>query len=643
MCTLHKYSVCIGRNNPYIYIYITATLSQRKYCCNRKMASIAEQSSNMAQTGPPSTRLPPTLKVSDEIDMETLPPSTELLTYYRKRLREFEQERAVMIKKMNAIEVSHEELHRTQWDLRVRQEEIAELQRALSDANVYLFDEREQVLKLQAENDQLKIQELEDRRRIQHLLALTQPVSQEVTFFRDCRPAKMTRFPIENTKETLRSQADSIMRDPGVDNSATSVNNNNSTLNNTGTSSRNRRSGARRVRRSNNSSNNSTRSARGKGLNMSSVMGGGNNNNNNSVGMPNGSMQPYKNRVLRTIYLPSEKADTLLLTVESLQKQLEAVKELESGRNAALLEDRRKRIEEERVRAAADREQVEALQDTVKRIEEKLRNATKDYLETRHAHQVHARIMKEETEMLRSQNEALVRELQEERRRSIVETESVKTAAEQEAQMYTEQFRREALAREEDLSVLKEQYNEVQKMYKQRVSKLESSLKSMTVKYKQLAHRRQMDFEGYGADVTNLRSQLRKMEDLLVKGTSRKSLRGRKSKRNNASSFRRSKKGSSKNLYSNTQSLSSIIGRTNGNENGSKMMMESVDMVESIPVSSSDGYGSTDVDAIEFYSNNGRKSKPETLENDLVVLRERLANLEGQITNIMNDDEGEEE
>ena len=63
------------------------------------------------------------------------------------------------------------------------------------------------------------------------MLALTQPVSQEVTFFRDCRPAKMTRFPIENTKETLRSQADGIMRDPGVDNSAT-VNNNNPTLNN---------------------------------------------------------------------------------------------------------------------------------------------------------------------------------------------------------------------------------------------------------------------------------------------------------------------------------------------------------------------------------------------------------------------------
>lgn len=605
------------------------------------MASLLGQSSDVSanQQGPPSTRLPPTLKVSDEIDMETLPPSTELLTYYRNRLREFETERTAMIKKMNAIEVSHEELHRTQWDLRVRQEEIAELQRALSDANVYLFDEREQVLKLQAENDQLKIQELEDRRRIQHLLALTQPVSQEVTFFRDCRPAKMTRFPIENSKETLRSQADSIMRDPvDAGNRSAPSNNNSSTLR--GSKTRQRGTGARRVRRSNNKSFANTSSRSGLNITAASSV-----NKSGSVGSPSGTMQPFKNRVLRTIYLPSEKADTLLLTVESLQKQLEAVKELESGRNAALLEDRRKRIEEERVRAAADREQVEALQDTVKRLEEKLRNATKDYLETRHAHQVHARVMKEETEMLRSQNESLVRELQEERRRSVVESESVKTAAEQEAQMYTEQFRREALAREEDLSVLKEQYNEVQKMYKQRVSKLESSLRSLTIKYKQLSHRRQMDFEGYGADVANLRAQLRKMESLVVKGTARRKLR--KSKRSINS--RRSKAFTGRSNYSNndTRSISSIIGRGNGVNGNSSKMIESVDMVESIPgvPSSSDGYGSAsnnDAEANDVYVGSSRhpngKSKPETLENDLIGLRERLASLEGQITNIMNDD-----
>lgn len=93
--------------------------------------------------------------------------------------------------------MSHEELHKLRWELRVKQSEIGELQRALSDANVHLFEEREQVLQLQAENDALKAQELEDRRRIQHLLALTQPVTQEVTFFRDCRPGKSTVLPVQ--------------------------------------------------------------------------------------------------------------------------------------------------------------------------------------------------------------------------------------------------------------------------------------------------------------------------------------------------------------------------------------------------------------------------------------------------------------
>jgi coiled-coil domain-containing protein 77 len=507
-----------------------------------------------------------------------------------------ESERSEMLKKMTAIEVSHEELHRTQWDLRVRQEEIAELQRALSDANVYLFDEREQVLKLQAENDQLKIQELEDRRRIQHLLALTQPVSQEVTFFRDCRPAKMTRFPVESGKESLRSQADSMMREP---NSSLSV----SSRGNSRSNNRSSGGGAVRVPRG------------------SSRTGGRSSAANTSTASAGGGGGPYKNRVLRTIYLPSEKADTLLLTVESLQKQLEAVKELETGRNAALLEDRRKRLEEERVRAAADREQVEALQDTVRRVEEKLRIATKDYLETRHAHQVHARVMKEENEMLRSQNADLIRQLQDERRRSVVEQEAVKAAAEEEARMYTEQFRREALAREEDLCVLKEHCAELQSMYKDRVLKLEKQLSALQTRHKQLQHRRQMDFEGYGADVTMLRKQLQRVESVIVRGGGKGGRRGGgRRKRDGAT-------GSSIGSGFGSKSMNITRGSRN------TLTMESVDL-NSFPSSNEGSVNTANVVSLSS------SKKPEKLESDLQGLRARLASLEGQITNIMNGEEG---
>lgn len=47
--------------------------------------------------------------------------------------------------------------HKLEWDLQQREEEIAELQKALSDMQVCLFQEREHVLRLYAENDRLRI------------------------------------------------------------------------------------------------------------------------------------------------------------------------------------------------------------------------------------------------------------------------------------------------------------------------------------------------------------------------------------------------------------------------------------------------------------------------------------------------------
>lgn len=71
-------------------------------------------------------------------------------------------------------------MNRARFERRSREEEVRELQRALSDAKKYLFDEREQLLRVQGENDELRAQEIEDRKRIAHLLALTEPMTQEV-------------------------------------------------------------------------------------------------------------------------------------------------------------------------------------------------------------------------------------------------------------------------------------------------------------------------------------------------------------------------------------------------------------------------------------------------------------------------------
>lgn len=47
--------------------------------------------------------------------------------------------------------------HQLQWEVRHLEEEIVELQKALSDMQVFLFQEKEQVLRLYSENDRLKL------------------------------------------------------------------------------------------------------------------------------------------------------------------------------------------------------------------------------------------------------------------------------------------------------------------------------------------------------------------------------------------------------------------------------------------------------------------------------------------------------
>jgi coiled-coil domain-containing protein 77 len=68
----------------------------------------------------------------------------------------FNQERQEYNQKLEDVAVAREDHYKLRWELNQRDTEIAELQKALSDAHVYLYDEREHVLQLQAECDELK-------------------------------------------------------------------------------------------------------------------------------------------------------------------------------------------------------------------------------------------------------------------------------------------------------------------------------------------------------------------------------------------------------------------------------------------------------------------------------------------------------
>ncbi|NXC61364.1 CCD77 protein, partial [Aleadryas rufinucha] len=135
-----------------------------------------------------------------------LNPSRELLDYYRKKIADFDEEHEELVKRLEKYKQTYDEQHQLQWEVRHLEEEIAELQKALSDMQVYLFQEKEQVLRLYSENDRLKLRELEDRKKIQQLLNLLGTDDGEVTYFHKEPPHKATGMERNTSKPTAKGE-----------------------------------------------------------------------------------------------------------------------------------------------------------------------------------------------------------------------------------------------------------------------------------------------------------------------------------------------------------------------------------------------------------------------------------------------------
>ncbi|NXW79522.1 CCD77 protein, partial [Hirundo rustica] len=135
-----------------------------------------------------------------------LNPSHELLEYYRKKIADFDEEHEELIKRLEKYKQTYDEQHQLQWEVRHLEEEIAELQKALSDMQVFLFQEKEQVLRLYSENDRLKLRELEDRKKIQQLLAILGTNKGEVTYFHKEPPHKAIGTEKSTPKPTAKRE-----------------------------------------------------------------------------------------------------------------------------------------------------------------------------------------------------------------------------------------------------------------------------------------------------------------------------------------------------------------------------------------------------------------------------------------------------
>lgn len=384
---------------------------------------------------------------------------TELLNYYRTRLDQFEKERDEWLEKLEGLRVSQENHHRLQWELKKRNEEIYAMQQQLSEMQLTLFSEREQIVSLAKENDRLRLKESEDQRKLMELMAVAQPIEQDVTYFEDRRPEVVNRYPgkakSSSKMKSARTAYCTICK------------------------------------------------------NTKEMLGACTERHSHTIGRTSSTPRP----IVRTIYLPNEMSNALVMEVDMLKKQLEQDKALFQGQIEALKEDRSVREDEFRLRAEADQRRIEELLQQLQRAEDFKISTTRDYLRLRHESQTKERSLVEQLGKTRQENDGLLTHVKHTTVRAKQETKEAETVAEQKSHDFAHKFRKQAMANEENLHIVKEQYAQLQTVFSERINEMENKFMRLSQKYRDLENKRKYEAQHHTAEVETLHQQLKRHEE----------------------------------------------------------------------------------------------------------------------------------
>ncbi|KAK2498237.1 hypothetical protein MC885_013040 [Smutsia gigantea] len=387
-------------------------------------------------------------------------------------MAECEVENEDLLNKLELYKEAFEEQHKLERDLQQREEEVAELQKALSDMQVCLFQEREHVLRLHSENDQLRIRELEDKKKIQNLLALVGTDTGEVTYFYTEPPKK-----VSNLWYSMVSILQKTVQAVGV------CEQNESSVFRADEFKVSQRKSAMRKKKENS--------------------------------------EQYQRDI-----------QILILQVEALQAQLEEQTKLSREQVEGLMEDRRIRIEEIQVHHQRNQDKIKELTKNLHHTQDLLYESTKSFLQLRFENQSKEKSWILEKDHLMSKIKQyrvqckkkedkigkvwpVVHESHHNQNEYIKSLKDKLVQEKKLSNMYHEQ----CISLEEELAQIREEEAVKRETFKDHTNKMGKRLQIMTKRYEALENRRVLEVEGYKTDIKALRQKLKDFEQMLCKAT----------------------------------------------------------------------------------------------------------------------------
>ena len=337
---------------------------------------------------------------------------------------------------------------------------------------VFLFQEREQVLKLYAENDRLKIQELQDRKKINRLLSLAGVNENEVTYFIKEPPGKL----IINQKHASSASASSSSKTHGNANEhVTHRNDSNETY----------------AYSSSSSSNKYPRDYESLLLQINAL----------------------ETQIQEQTKLSKEQNDALL---EDRRTRMEEYETQRLKDAMCIKQLREKLLQTQNLLHESTKDFLDSKYD-MRSIERKWMAEKDRLLQELDKSSKHEIAVKEDQILFVAQAQSA--ELaEEEKKRYESEIDSLNEQIKQMHQL-SEMYREQVIKFEDELCKVREQGDVTKDMFKDRQDKMTKRLQIMNDRYKELEKRRNMEIEGFKNDIKLLRQKLKGVEKQLFKVT----------------------------------------------------------------------------------------------------------------------------
>lgn len=106
-------------------------------------------------------------------------------------------------------------IHRVEWEAKRRKDEIIELEQAQSEANIALNNERKKAIFYSTEIEKCKTRVKEDKRRIEQLLKLAEPIEQTIKLYQGRKPEiteKYSNYNFEKDNVSINDNSVSLKK-----------------------------------------------------------------------------------------------------------------------------------------------------------------------------------------------------------------------------------------------------------------------------------------------------------------------------------------------------------------------------------------------------------------------------------------------